>query len=170
MRYSGTVKHNRKLSNRATKPEGKGMTEVEIGKLTQILCQRQRECHALLENLLACQKLSFDNTLHGELPELPGIYAISATNASAGIYLRAGRTKTGAGVLRQRIYHNHFMGNQRGNLRAQLVSDGICADIEEAKRWVSKYCVVQFMIVQEADVRRWVEYYMLSLLRPKYCD
>jgi hypothetical protein len=144
------------------------MTETE--ELLKILCQRQKECHALLENLLACQKLGFDQTLHSELPDLPGIYAISATSASAGIYLRAGRTKTGTGGLRQRIYRNHFMGNQRGNLRAQLVSDRICADIEEAKRWVSKYCVVQFMIVQETDVRRWVEYYMLSLLQPKYCD
>jgi len=35
---------------------------------------------------------------------------------------------------------------------------------------VSRYCVVQIMVVQEPDLRRRAEYYMLSVLRPKYCD
>ena len=141
-----------------------------MGELIPILCERQRECQARLENLLACKKLTFDNTLHSELPELPGIYAISATNTSEGIYLRAGRTKRAAGGLRQRIYGNHFMGNQDGNLRALLVRDRVCADIEQAKLWVSRYCLVQFTVVQETELRMWAEYYMLSVLRPKYCD
>jgi hypothetical protein len=143
---------------------------VEHHELMQTVFQRQKECHAILENLLTCEKRPFDNTLHGELPEMPGLYVISGTKGIEEEYLRAGRTKDGIGGLRQRVYRNHFMGNQRGNLRAQLVTDGICPDIEQAKLWVSRYCVVQYFIVQEAELRRWAEYYMLSVLRPKYCD
>jgi hypothetical protein len=108
---------------------------VEHHELMQTLIQRQKECHAILENLLGCEKLTFNNTLHGELPEMPGLYVISGMKDFEGRYLRAGRTKEGIGGLRQRIYRNHFMGNQRGNLRAQLVADGICPDIEQAKLW-----------------------------------
>ena len=48
--------------------------------------------------------------------------------------------------------------------------DRVCADIEQAKLWVSRYCLVQFTVVQETELRMWAEYYMLSVLRPKYCD
>jgi len=79
--------------------------------LDMSLDQRQQECLAILNNLLACEKLPFDETLHSALPELPGIYAVSLKEAETGEYLRAGRTKQGKDGLRQRIYRNHLMGN-----------------------------------------------------------
>jgi len=70
---------------------------VEHHELMQTLIQRQKECHAILENLLGCEKLTFNNTLHGELPEMPGLYLISGMKDFEGRYLRAGRTKEGIG-------------------------------------------------------------------------
>src|SRR5882762_2048386 len=58
--------------------------------LDMSLDRRQQECLAILNNLLACEKLPFDETLHSALPELPGIYAISVKEAATGEYLRAG--------------------------------------------------------------------------------
>lgn len=71
--------------------------------------------------------------------------------------LRAGRTKTAAGGLHQRIYRNHLHGNQSGNLRQQLVSKGVCAEISETKAWIYANCVVQFAVVEDDEMRRWVE-------------
>src|SRR5215472_5322684 len=83
------------------------MTDTNI--LQHLLHQRMQECHAMLSNLLCCQKFGFDGSLHCELPELHGIYAISTRDATVGSYVRAGRTKEGLGGLRQRIYRNHYV-------------------------------------------------------------
>ncbi len=62
------------------------------------------------------------------------------------------------------------MGNQKGNLRQQLVADGTCPDISRAKTWMRDNCVVQYAVIQNDEARRWAEYFVLSVLRPMYCD
>ena len=62
------------------------------------------------------------------------------------------------------------MGKQPGNLRAQLIHDGICADFETTKLWIRENCSVQFVVVEDNQLRRWAEYFMLAILRPLYCD
>lgn len=84
--------------------------------------------------------------------------------------LRAGRTKTATGGLRQRVYENHLMGSQAGNLRAQLVGDGACADLEMAKRFIRESLAVQIIEVENEEERTWLEHFMLGVLRPRYCD
>jgi len=102
------------------------------------LTTRFDEMRRKLDELLLCPKLPFDESLRSKLPEQGGIYAIYKRDAGQGEVLRAGRTKTAAAGLRQRIYQNHLMGNQSGNLRSQLVRDKVCTDIEEAKAWVRR--------------------------------
>ena len=132
--------------------------------------QRVEEGKALVKRLLLGRKLAFDSSLRQGLPEQPGLYAIYRMDARSGEALRAGRTKTAVGGLRQRVYQNHIMGSQPGNLRAQLVKDGTCSDSDEAKAWMKQNCVVQFVIVEDDELRRWGEHFMLSILRPKYSD
>jgi hypothetical protein len=62
------------------------------------------------------------------------------------------------------------MGDQPGNFRAQLVKEGRCSNVQEAKTWIRENCVVQFLTVEDDQMRQWAEYFMLSLLRPQYCD
>ena len=131
---------------------------------------RLEEQRKLVDQLLSAPKFPFDDSLRSQLPDKPGLYAISVKNAPTGEFLRAGRTKGAAGGLRQRIYQNHLMGNQHGNLRAQLVQEGRCSDIEEANRWIRENCRVQFLVIEDDQRRQWAEYFMLSLLRPNYCD
>lgn len=92
---------------------------------------RGEELEKILDHLITSPKHFFDENLHRSLPDLQGIYAISSKNGEEGEFLRVGRTKKGG--LRQRVYQNHFMGDQKGNLRQQLVAEGICDDIESAK-------------------------------------
>ncbi len=134
------------------------------------LVPRLDEGKGWFDALLTSPKLLFDESLRSKLPEGHGIYAISMRNATPGDFLRAGRTKTAKGGLRQRIYQNHFMGDQDGNLRKQLLRTGRCAKLEETKPWIQEHCQVQFIIVDDAQERSWAEYFILSLLRPGFCD
>lgn len=131
---------------------------------------RLRECQQILDQLLAGPKVPFNDEIRSRLPTEHGLYAIHHREAVGGDVLRAGRTKTASGGLRQRIYQNHLMGDQQGNLRSQLVADGTCLNLEQAKSWIQRNCLVQFIAVKDDRLRAWAEYFMLSILRPKHCD
>ena len=132
--------------------------------------QRVHECQQILEQLLTAPKLPFNDEIRSKLTSEHGLYAIYYKNAADGDLLRAGRTKTAAGGLCQRIYQNHLIGNQKGNLRSQLIGDGTCVDFEQAKAWIQQNCLVQFVVVKDDRLRTWAEHFMLSILRPKHCD
>jgi hypothetical protein len=130
---------------------------------------RLRALESRLAELLASPVIRFDEGCRSALPEIHGIYRIfDPTKPHETV--RAGRTKTAAGGLRQRVYQNHLMGNQAGNLRAQLVADGVCADLEAAKRLIRDSLSVQFLVVEDEEERTWLEHFMLGVLRPRYCD
>jgi hypothetical protein len=90
---------------------------------------RIAEGRSFVERLLAADEHTFAAGLRAALPERSGLYAITEKTAAPGDVLRAGRAKGGGG-LRQRIYMNHFMDDQAGNLRSQLVRGGICRSLE----------------------------------------
>src|SRR5438876_9567207 len=131
---------------------------------------RLEEQRKLVDQLLSAPKFPFDDSLRSQLPDKPGLYAISVKNAPTGEFLRAGRTKSAAGGLRQRVYQNHLMGTQPGNLRAQLVAGGICADLEAAKRYIQENLAVQILVADNAEERVWLEHFVLGVLQPLYCD
>jgi len=119
-----------------------------------------------LDDLLVSSSYSFDSKLRSTLPEKPGIYIIIDLG---GEVLRAGSTKT-SNSLRQRIYQNHLMGNQTGNIRHQLVANGICDNLDEAKTFLKHNCKVQWIEIIDSDDRKWAEHFMLSTLQPKFSD
>jgi len=131
--------------------------------------QRVHELKALLHRLLTAPAFRFDESLRSNLPEKPGLYVINTVASGSDEILRAGRTK-GMGGLRQRVYQNHLMGNQSGNLRAQLVRSGRCRDMEEAKAWIRENCSVRFLILENERTLAWTEHFMLAVLRPTYSD
>ena len=136
--------------------------------MTAWIDDRIQPLKELLDQLLAAPRIHFDDRVRSNLPESHGIYAIALKNSQPGVFLRAGRTVSAAGGLRQRIYGNHFMGTQNGNLRAQLVKDGICSGSQEAKDWIRDNCSVQTVIIDDPQVRGWCEHLMLSVFRPTY--
>lgn len=122
-----------------------------------------------LAALLGSPVIRFDDRCRSALPQAHGIYRIFDPT-KAGETVRAGRTKTAAGGLRQRVYQNHLMGNQAGNLRAQLVAGGVCTDLETAKTLIRGSLAVQVLVVEDDAERIWIEHFMLGVLRPRYCD
>ena len=120
-----------------------------------------------LENLVATPCSRFDDKLHSLLPEKPGIYRIIVTSSQET--LRAGRTKS-SDSLRQRVYRNHLMGNQRGNIRSQLVKSGRCKDLDAAKSFLQSLCSVQWTVIEDKEDRKWAEHFVLAVLQPVFSD
>ena len=113
-----------------------------------------RSLEGQLRRLLNSPVIRFDDRCHSALPKAHGIYRIFDP-AKPDETVRAGRTKTAARGLRQRVYQNHLMGNQTGNLRAQLVADRVCSDLEAAKRFMRDKLAVQVLVVEDAEERAW---------------
>lgn len=125
------------------------------------------EGRQIVEKILKARKYSFHNMTPSDLPDKPGIYVISQKESVE--ILRVGRTDDQ--TLRDRIYRNHLMGNQQGNLRAQLVKSGICQNMEEAKKWIRDHCEVQFLEKDQIGLdMRWAEHFLLAVLRPKFSN
>lgn len=124
---------------------------------------------AQLGRLLDLPAIRFDERCRSSLPEAPGIYRIFDPSQPVQT-IRAERTKTAAAGLRQRVYQNHLMGNQSGNLRSQLVQNGACKDLDAAKYYIREKLAVQVLIVEDPEERVWLEHFMLAVLRPRFCD
>ena len=124
---------------------------------------------ALIEVLSHVQTTPFVDLTPASLPNVPGLYVIIDEQ---DMVLRAGRTD--AQTLRDRVYRNHLMGNQQGNLRQQLVRAGVCSDLETAKAWMRKNCavrVVEYSWLEQAGLDiRWAEHFLLAVLQPKFSN
>jgi hypothetical protein len=121
-----------------------------------------------LEELLASTPIPFDTQCRSAFPAAPGIYRIF-DRADPVHTIRAGRSDAKGG-LRQRLYQNHLMGNQRGNLRFQLVRHGVCDDLAATKNYIQSKLVAQVLVIENERDRAWLEHFMLAVLRPRYSD
>ena len=119
-----------------------------------------------LERLLISTPLGFGKECSSGLPHRPGVYRIFDLSVPDDT-MRAGGT---AASLWQRVYQNHLMGNQSGNLRAQMVQGGVCSDLEAGKRLMRDRLAVQVLIIEDERERVWFELFMLGVLRPRFCD
>jgi excinuclease UvrABC nuclease subunit len=124
----------------------------------------------LLKNLLSAKSFSFDHKLRAALPNKPGIYRISEHGANWDSSLRIGRTKSAQKGLQQRVYQNHYMGDQTGNIKAQLVVARRFNTQDEAKAYLRNSCEVQFIIVADESERKWLEHFIISVLQPQFSD
>jgi len=131
------------------------------------LCTRIEEMKVKLREFLDSTPIAFAST-PAAFPASPGIYRIFDPVEPAHT-IRAGRATTGHG-LRQRLYVNHLMGNQPGNLRSQLVADGVCENIDAAKTYIRTKLVAQVLRVEDQRELVWLEHFMHAVLRPRYCD
>jgi uncharacterized protein (DUF1499 family) len=120
--------------------------------------------------LISSKQYSFDDELWSSLPEDHGVYRIFEDGADWSSSLRVGRTKSAEGGLRQRVYQNHFMGNQQGNIKAQLVEAGKFQNQEEAKEYLKAKCKVQFITIEDKNERKWTEHFIISILQPQFSD
>ena len=120
-----------------------------------------------LEKLLAQTEIPYCDATPATFPENKGVYVITSSD---GTILRAGKTGLGKATLRQRLYQNHLMGTQGGNLPAQLVGSRECPDLISAKHWIRKFCSVRFLPIDDDLVRSRTEHFILAVLEPRFCD
>lgn len=141
------------------------LNEFSVPSLT--LYAQLGELQEQLFRLLRSTAIRFDNGVRNALPEAHGVYRIfDPTEPNETI--RAGHTESAAGGLRQRLYQNHFMGDQSGNLRAQLVADGVCRDMAAAKQFIRQKLAVQLLVIENGDDRTSLERFILAVLKPRY--
>jgi hypothetical protein len=150
--------------------------------MDKIIEQRRTQCEAILEGLLSAPAFPFDDHLKSCLPEQHGLYAIARKDGvDQGEYLHAGRSKTAAMGLRDRIWNQHFWGGGKG-AESDLVDKVVKRQFKDlgiemgsttnrrtrliAQTWIGNNCVVQWLIVDDPQLRCWAEHYILSILRP----
>lgn len=140
-----------------------------LGVVPEEIVSRAEGLQAQLAHLWGSRVIRFDDGCRSAMPEEQGVYRIFDPTCPDET-IRAGRTKTAGGGLRQRVYQNHLMGDQQGNLRQQLVDGKSCADLAAAKTYIREHLAVQVLLVEDENERRCLEYFMLSVLRPRYFD
>ena len=150
-------------------PMSLGLGTEERRRVSSGIASRLQELELRLDELLSSPIIRFDEGCRRGLPGKHGVYRIFQL-AQPDHTVRAGRTKTAAGGLRQRVYQNHLMGDQAGNLRAQLVNDGAVVDLVSAKQMIRERYGVQVLVIEDSVERAWFEHFMLGVLRPSYCD
>jgi hypothetical protein len=120
-----------------------------------------------LDVLLKQAAVPYSDATPASFPEKKGIYIITSNE---GVILRAGKTGSSRATLRQRLYQNHLMGSQSGNLPAQLVGSRQCTDLIGAKAWIRRSCSVRFLPIEDDVARARVEHFMLAVAQPQFCD
>jgi len=131
--------------------------------------ERLSQARSRLIAMITSEPLLFDSSLRSRLPNKHGLYRIYFADDPGGT-IRAGRTKRAASGLQQRVYQNHYKGNQPGNTRQQLVRSGRCPDLAAATQLLEQRCRVQLQVVEDDKERSWAEHFMLSILCPEHCD
>lgn len=123
----------------------------------------------LIEHIQQTKPIPFARMTPASIPDSPGLYVITIENDEV---LRAGRTYRQ--TLRDRVYRNHLMGNQQGNLRQQLARANYCIDLESAKDWIRQHCtlrVVEVKWLSENGLdQRWAEHFILAIFQPTFSN
>jgi hypothetical protein len=140
------------------------MTQLDGSGKTAQFDQRPGYLARELSRLLAAPPTNYSTATPKVFPEVPGVYAIFDRD---GAVVRAGKTDSS---LQQRLYRNHLMGSQDGNLPMQLVNSGVCGTQGEAKNWIRKNCTVRWLEIENFRERGLLEHFILAVLEPKFCD
>lgn len=120
------------------------------------------------EELVSCKRIPFILLKPRMMPEVPGVYLITARNSRYEYIYYIGRTKN----LRQRVYQNHLMGGlSTARLKKYLIKDieltGV-KDKYDAKEYIKANCYVRWIEENDMRNRAAIEGYTTGLLFPKY--
>jgi hypothetical protein len=135
------------------------------------ISEHQSEYQKILSDLLSAPVHLFDDELAGRLPFAHGIYAISSSTDTPRQFLHVGKSKDGLNGLRGRVWVQPYQTGGSGGdpiekVKLQLRREGEPGTPRQAKEWIKRDCQVQWVVVEDADIRKWSEHFVLSILRP----
>lgn len=116
----------------------------------------------LLDSLLSCPSLPFDERLHASLPEKGGVYHIFEKESKKSVYV--GETSN----FLDRVYHAHFMGSvEISPIKRELVRRGEYKDKEDVKnQYFKPKLLVQYIVIDDSSLRGAFEHFAMSVLKP----
>ena len=117
------------------------------------------------EELLSSQPVPFQKLVPSGIPQVEGVYLITARKGKQEVPYYIGRTIN----LRRRLYTNHLMGPvANARLKRYLIGSGECTDVADAKQFIKDYCYVRWIEESNSRRRGAIEGYTIGLLFPKY--
>jgi hypothetical protein len=117
------------------------------------------------DELLNSQPVPFQELVPSRIPQVAGVYLITARKSRQEVPYYIGRTIN----LRRRLYTNHLMGPvANARLKRYLIGSGECKDVADAKRVIRDYCYVRWLEENNSRRRGAIEGYAVGLLFPKY--
>jgi len=134
-------------------------------KLKPISAEWRLFINGRFRSLIKMRPLAFAEMNRKQLPEVGGVYLITALKGNVEIPYYVGRSKN----LSNRIYRNHLMGAlSNARLKKYLISTGECRNVKSAKRFIKEKCFARW--IEESGVRKRgaIEGYVTGLLFPKH--
>ncbi len=120
-----------------------------------------------LVQLLESPKVRIDRDLRTMLQKSGGIYRVFNNGADWEHSIYIGKTKN----LKQRIYGDHLTGDRiASTLRNKLIEKGNCVDEGAVTKYLIDNCSLQFMVIEDATERSFLEHFAIAVLRPIYND
>ena len=117
------------------------------------------------EELLSSQPVPFQELVPSRIPQVAGVYLITARKGGQEVPYYIGRTIN----LRRRLYTNHLMGPvANARLKRYLIGSEEYRDVADAKRFIRDYCYVRWIEENNSRRRGAIEGYAIGLLFPKY--
>lgn len=117
------------------------------------------------EELLSSQPVPFQGLIPSKIPQVAGVYLITARKSRQEVPYYIGRTIN----LRRRLYTNHLMGSVvNARLKRYLIGSGECRSVADAKEFIKNYCYVRWIGENDSRRRGAIEGYAVGLLFPKY--
>ena len=125
-----------------------------------------RKFAAKRRKLLGAKRVSLGDGLHGNVKPIGGLYRVMKKwMPKKTLYI--GKAKN----LRQRLYSNLMKGQTRSHtLKGKLIRARVCLSEDEARRFLSSNCYVQFIEIDDARERSFVEHYLIAAEQPRYND
>ena len=115
--------------------------------------------------LIKCPSISFKSIVPSMIPQVGGVYLITARKSNYEVPYYIGRSMN----LRRRIYTNHLMGPiANARLKRYLVGSGECRDVIDAKEFIRNNCNVRWIEENDSRRRGAIEGYAIGFLFPVY--
>ena len=115
--------------------------------------------------LINCAPISFKDIVPSMIPQVGGVYLITARKSHYEVPYYIGRSMN----LRRRIYTNHLMGPvANARLKHYLIGSGECRDVVDAKEFIRNNCSVRWLEEKDSRRRGAIEGYAVGLLFPVY--